>query len=386
MPYDRDTITQLRQKARADMVSAVTNGKQLPRFSILGVMADDAAGLANEQLGYLDWISKMAVPYTAEDEFLIAWAALKNVFLDPATQAICPSVQWLGINGTPLPAGTLVTRSDGVEYTTTADGIWSGSTVTAPIQAVADPTGLTGAFGNAPSGTVLTLAASIPGIQAAGATTAAITGGADLETLDSLRTRMLQKYQAPPQGGAIADYLEWAQAVPGVTRAWVMPQGLGNATVIVYVMFDETEAGNGGFPVGSNGVATNEPRGTTATGDQLAVANAIFPLQPIGPIVSVRSPANQALNVTTTGLSGLSTAAQAAVTAAIAAAIVRTAAVAGTYNADGTPNTGTIDVDDLEAAILATAGGVPFLVTSPSGNVTPAAGALCTPGTVTFST
>jgi uncharacterized phage protein gp47/JayE len=383
MPYDRDTLSQLRQKARADITSAVTGGKQLPRFSILGLMADDNAGLANEQLGYLDWISKMAVPYTAEDEFLIAWAALKGVFLEAAQQATCPSVQWTGTNGTPLPSGTLVTRSDGVEYTTTANGAWSGSTVTAPIEAMADPSGLTGAFGNAPSGTVLTLAASIPGIQASGATTAAITGGADLETLDSLRTRMLLKYQNPPQGGAIPDYIEWALAVPGVTRTWCMPNGLGNGTVIVYVMFDITEAGTGGFPVGSNGVATNETRGLDATGDQLAVANALFPLQPVGPIVSVYAPANHALNVTITGLFGL-TSIQAAVTAAVGGAINRTAKVAGSYNADGTINTGEIDVDDLQAAVLATAGGVPFLITSPTTNVTPAAGALCTPGTISY--
>jgi uncharacterized phage protein gp47/JayE len=384
MPYDRPTLTTLRNQARADVATNVTGGKQLPRFSVLGTLADEEAGFSVEQYGYLDWIAKQAVPFTATGEYLEGWAGLKGITREAATQAKCPTVVFSAVNGTLLPAGTLVVNPFGVEYTTDADATAASNIVTASVTAVADPLGLAGAFGNAASGTTMTLAASIGGIQSTGAATAAITGGSDLETDDQLRTRMLEKYGSIPQGGSIADYLGWAREVAGVTRAWVTPCGAGAGTVYVYVMLDIAESGSGGFPVGSDGVATSETRASAATGDQLAVANHIFPLQPVTALVYAKAPLNHAVDVTVTGLSGLSSAAKAAIRAAIGAAIVRTAAVAGSYNAHGTLNTGTIDVSDIEAAILSLAAGTPFLVTLPTTNVTPSAGYLCTPGTITI--
>ena len=59
-----------------------------------------------------------------------------------------------------------------------------------------------------------------------------VTGGTDAETDDQLRARILHRIQNPPMGGAQADYVTWALAVPGVTRAWAASeQGIGTMTV-----------------------------------------------------------------------------------------------------------------------------------------------------------
>ena len=87
-----------------------------------------------------------------------------------------------------------------------------------------------GAFTNCDPGTPISLAQPIAGINSGGLTVGFATGGADDETVDELRNRMLAKYRAPPQGGAASDYVLWALEVPGVTRAWCLPLGTGAGT------------------------------------------------------------------------------------------------------------------------------------------------------------
>ena len=54
---------------------------------------------------------------------------------------------------------------------------------------------------------------------------------------------------------------------------------------------------HGGFPQGTNGVAALETRDTAATGDQLAVANYLYPLRPVTPIVYARRAAGRGAGV-----------------------------------------------------------------------------------------
>jgi uncharacterized phage protein gp47/JayE len=221
------------------------------------------AGLAYSVYGYADWIARMGVPFTAEDEFLFAWAALIGIYPLDATAATGTA----GFTGNPevvLPAGTGLTRQDGTPYQTTADGTVDASgNVQAPMVAL-----VAGAFTNCDDGTPISIALPIGGINSGGVTIGPTVGGADQETNDALRTRMLAKYAAPPQGGSTADYIGWSREVPGCTRAWVAPQGYGPGSVVVYPMFDISEAEHGGFPQGTDGCAIEDTRGPTAAGDQ----------------------------------------------------------------------------------------------------------------------
>jgi uncharacterized phage protein gp47/JayE len=79
------------------------------------------------------------------------------------------------------------------------------------------------------------------------ATVIHLTGGTDTETDEQLRARILHRIQNPPMGGAAADYVTWALAVPGVTRAWAAPeQGVG--TITVRFLMDDLRADNDGWP------------------------------------------------------------------------------------------------------------------------------------------
>lgn len=370
MPYVRPTLTALRAQVAQDIAVALPGSDPLLRFSNLAISGVAQANLANLHYGYLDWIASQAVPFTATNEFLEGWAALKKVFRKSAAAA-SGSVTFLGANGALIPAGSGVVRGDGVAGTTQADAIIYAGSALASVIINADPYGATGAFGNMAAGVVMTLTQSIAGVQASGTVSTAFTGGADIETDDSLRSRMLLAYQNTPQGGDQADYVTWAQTVSGVTRAWCSPNSFGAGTVVMYVMFDVSESASSGFPQGANGVAAGEPRAAAATGDQLAVANAILPLQPVTALVYVVAPVAAPVNFT---ISGIVVAKRAAAQAAIADAFFRL----------GNPKGGSTPVALIWSAIATVSGVVDFIISVPSGDIANAAGTLPTVGVITF--
>lgn len=375
MPYSRPTLTELRSQSSADLAASLPGADPLLRFSNLRVLVTILAGMINLVFGYLDWISRMAVPFTAADEFLYAWGALKGVYPKAATTAGDTTIGGAGstsfsncIPGTPIPAGTVLVRGDQVNFVTTAlVNVAGDGTAVVPVKCT-----VTGATGNSPVATLLVLGSSIAGIQSNSFVSVAITGGADQESQDEFRSRMLQVYAAPPQGGAVADYIEWAEQVAGVTRAWCVPLAMGAGTVTVYFMMDDVRSAFGGFPQGSNGVATAETRAAPATGDQLLVANYIFPLRPVTALVYVSAPANSPTAFTIHGIADL--AVRAAISTAIDEVFLNSASPGGTVN-----------LLEIEAAIAAVPGSDGAVVTSPVANIVAPANSLSTRGAITWT-
>ncbi|HDR9093384.1 baseplate J/gp47 family protein [Burkholderia vietnamiensis] len=376
MPYLRPTLSELKAQVAADIQSGVPGTDPLLRFSSLGVIGRALGGLAQLQYGYTDYIAKQSNPFTAEDEYLEAWAALKGVYREPATQAGAATpgqIQFTAAPGTvnTIPVGAAVSRSDGVGYTTTTEGVAANGVVTVSAVANADPTGLTGAFGNCAVGTSMTLGVSIAGINSTGKVSAAFTGGADIEKDDSLRSRMLFAFQNPAQGGSGSDYVGWARDVPGVTRAWCNPVGFGAGTVVVYSMYDQAESGNNGFPVGSDGVAAGERRGVAATGDQLTVANWIYQLQPVTALVYSCAPIADPIDFTISGAANFTAAQKTAIATAISGIFMLYGSPVGTGNQNGV-----VELSYIDSAIAAITGTQGFVITSPLQNIVGTTGQL----------
>lgn len=369
MPFARPTLTQLRTTVAADIAASLVGSDPQLRFSNLKVMGTAQAGLAHLHYGYLDWIAKQAVPYTATGEYLEAWGALKGVYRKDAAAA-GGSVILLGEVGRTILAGAKVVRGDGETYVVQASvsiGVDGTATIVVIDQA-------TGAHGNCAAGTVMTLSMPVEGVQANGTAATAFTGGVDVELDDDLRLRVLDAYQSPAEGGNADDYVKWAKEVPGVTRAWVARNGFGAGTVVVYTMFDQANSAGGGFPVGSDGVATLENRSAVkATGDQLTVANAIFPKQPVTALVYSVAPIASPVNFTITGLSAANSATRAAILVAIADVMFR----------KGVPG-GTINLSDINSAIAAVPNTAGFVITVPAANIVATAGHLPTVGAISY--
>lgn len=381
MPYPTKTLSQLRAEIASDIASELPSTDPLLRFSNLQILGAALAGLVKGLYGYLGYIALQAVPYTATGEWLEAWAAVKGIFRNSAQQA-SGFINFFGVNGTFIPSGTRVVRGDGHEFKSTAD-VTIGDTVsgiggTTGI-AIADDSGLTGAWGNMVGGTYLNLEVAISGCNSRATAANTWTGGADLETDDSLRSRMLLAFQTTAHGGDEEDYIQWALAVAGVTRAWCVPHSQGPGTVGIFTMFDSSEAAFGGFPQGTNGVATNETRDTPATGDQLAVANYIFSRQPVTALVYSFAPVAFPINFTISNTSGWSAGVKSAVEAALDALFVADG------NIDDQGGTTLVPLSDINAAISGVAGTSGYVLNSPNANVTVPFADLPTRGTMTYN-
>jgi uncharacterized phage protein gp47/JayE len=370
MPFARPTLTALRTQAIEDITTSGVPGLDgLLRNAVLRVMAWVMAGFTYALYGFLDWIALQGVPFTATDEYLAAWGALVGVYPKDSTPAT-GAAQFTGQGAIIVQAGATLTRQDGTPYVSTADAAVHSDTliVTVPIVAAVN-----GAATNCPAGTPINLDAPPPGVNSGGFTTGNTTGGTDQETQAEFRSRMLARYALPPQGGAASDYIEWATSVPGCTRAWVEPQGYGAGSVVVFVMFDDVHHATGGFPNGADGAATRETRAPTATGDQLAVADFIWTVQPLPALVWVASPLRFPVNITLGALEPNTADIQAAITASIGDMLLVVGEVAGT-----------IFPSDIYAAIAATPGVDRFYLTSPTAPVVATAGMLPIPGVITY--
>ena len=115
-PFSRPTLTALRNQAIEDITSSGVPGLDgLLRNAVLRVLAWCMSGLAYSVYGYIDWVARQSVPFTATDEFLYAWAALVGIYQKDSSPA-SGFAQFAGTAGVFLPLGTALTRQDAVPY------------------------------------------------------------------------------------------------------------------------------------------------------------------------------------------------------------------------------------------------------------------------------
>ncbi|HHS9795611.1 TPA: baseplate J/gp47 family protein [Klebsiella quasipneumoniae subsp. similipneumoniae] len=379
MPFKRKTLSELRTENQQFMQAELEKVGALLRFGNLKVLADMDAGMAHLHYAYLDYIARQCTPFTSTDEWLAGWMALKQAYRKAATAARSPEAQIKGTSGRTLDAGAVINRADGYQYTTDA-GVTIGSSGTATVAVTAvlpdiaeDVTG-GGSLGNADAGTILTLDANVSGIESTVTLIQPATGGADIESEDEFRSRGLLAWQNPPQGGSDTDYKKWALEVPGVTRAWVKRRLNGAGTVGVYIMCDRNASG--GFPVGTDGISQLEDWGAVrATGDQLAVADHIYPLQTDTAIVFVCSPIKKVINIEISGIKNADSTTVQGIKDALTALFFDEA------NPDGS---GKVYLSDINGSIGGVSGTTGYILNSPMANITFAVGEIPVLGGVNF--
>ncbi|EPT4024148.1 baseplate J/gp47 family protein [Enterobacter roggenkampii] len=379
MPFKRKTLTELRDENRNFLQAELKNVGALLRFANLKVVADMDAGMAHLHYGYLDYIALQSNPFTATGENLAGWMALKRVYRKPASAAKSKDVKAVGSANRVIPAGTILNRGDGYQYTVDTEikiqdsGEGHGG-ITAVLPDVTDDVTGGGANGNADAGTVLTLDVNIAGVESQLTLIEAAIGGSDIEDEEAFRSRGLLSWQEPPQGGSDTDYKKWALEVSGVTRAWVKRRLNGAGTVGVYIMCDGNL--NDGFPVGTDGISQLEDWGSVkASGDQLSVADHIYPLQTDTAIVFVCSPIRKSIDFEIAGIKD----ADSTVVSNIKSAL--TTLFFDESNPDGT---GKIDLSDINKSISNVDGTKGYILKSPSSNITFSIGEIPLLGEVDF--
>lgn len=233
MPFARPTLAELITRVRGDLRGKLEIGGPLLRRAMADVLGAVWGGAVHTLYGYLDWLARQLFGDTAEREMLLRLAGLYGITPTPATFAT-GNVIATGTNGSPIPSNTILRLDAATSYRVTTGQVIAGGTATLPVVAV-----VAGAAANVPAGTSLTYESPIAGVAPSVTVDAAgIAGGVDEEGTEELRARYLMRLREAPEGGADHDYIAWALAVPGVTRAWVYPHELGLGTVVVRFVVD----------------------------------------------------------------------------------------------------------------------------------------------------
>lgn len=355
MPYERPGLSTLIERATGDIESRLTGADARLRRSNLNVMARVLSGGMNGLYGYLAWIAKQILPDKSDEDILVRHANiwLKNGRVS-ASFASGPALA-IGRDGATIDADTLWKRADGMMYLTEGEITISGGQALMTVVAVEE-----GQAGNAGAGTVLTLDSPIDGVNAIATVAAgALTGGADIEDVEALRSRLMDRIKKGEPIGSKSDYADWAKEVPGVTRAWCYVGEMGDGTVTVRFVRD-----NDASPIpDANEIATVQ-----AYIDELRPATAH--LFVVAPIADPLTPQIQ--------LSPNTAEARAAVEASLADLLLREA------EPEGGSGEGRVLLSHLREAISLSQGETDHVLLSPVADITPSIGHMVTLGAIAW--
>jgi uncharacterized phage protein gp47/JayE len=236
MPFNRPSITTVNERITGDIDTNVPDGQPRLRRSLFGILGKVITGTVHALYGYLQYQAQQILPDTSDEENFARHASLKKVIRKLAT-AGTGNIVITGNNAAVMEPGKQWQRSDGIFYEVNEEVVISAG------QAIVNLTATTpGANTNTAAGITFTLVETVDGIDSTAIVDGdGITGGADLESLESWRARYLDRIQKPPQGGNANDYVQWALEVPGVTRAWSYPLELGEGTITVRFVRDDED-------------------------------------------------------------------------------------------------------------------------------------------------
>ena len=362
MSYPTPTLAEIDARLQAELPASAET--EAMRRNLYEPLAAATAGAVYSLWGYVDWVARQIHPQDCDDQVLED--AFASFWLSSGRKAPSNASGTITVYGT---AGTGITQDarwtyGKHEYAPLAEVIMpdSGSVVMAVVCLTAGQTG------NVVSGAKLTLANPIAGIQQAAIVAApGITGGADIESYEALRQRVLDVRAAGGDTGKTADWERWALEVPGVTRAWCIPHFVGFGTTVVFfvrdgdedIFPDDQEVATTTAHLRDDGTPFGEVHGASPVRRVIDVTLSIVPDTPTN-----RTEAEEALRKSI---------------AIQAAPVDREKLKAGLTRGV------TIRRSHLTEALSAVSGEVDHTLTVPAGNVSCAPGELAVLGAVTWS-
>lgn len=122
-----------------------------------------------------------------------------------------------------LPSGTqLVSTDNGVTYITIGAVALNAATVQATVRAASDQAGGggSGAIGNLDPGAIISFANPLANVSRNTIVVSQAVTGANAESTEVYRQRIIDRFQKRPQGGAYADYEQWGEEVAGIVNVY----------------------------------------------------------------------------------------------------------------------------------------------------------------------
>ena len=122
-----------------------------------------------------------------------------------------------------LPSGTqLVNSGNGVTYITIGAVALDAALVQATVRAVSDQAGGGGAgvIGNLDPGAIVSFANPLANVDRNAVVDSQVVTGANAESTEAYRQRIIDRFQKRPQGGAYADYEQWGEEAAGIINVY----------------------------------------------------------------------------------------------------------------------------------------------------------------------
>jgi uncharacterized phage protein gp47/JayE len=241
LPIRRESLATIRPRIDGDANAGVAPASDdFVDVTTGGYFADVAQALAIEQERLWDFGST-EVPAVAF--ITTAWGRYLDMHGDvlgvPRKAAAFASViaHFTGTNGTQVGTNfqiaTLPTDpdQDPVVFQTTTSGTIAAGVLDLPVVAIE-----TGVAGNVPVGALSQFESATPTGLTAVTNLAPTAGGAEPESDQAYRARLLLEFGSTPGAGTIGDYQRWALAYPGVGAVAVEPVWAGDGSVRVVVL------------------------------------------------------------------------------------------------------------------------------------------------------
>lgn len=228
------TIQELTDNVVSQIEGKIAQDVPLLPKAFIRVLAKALAGVVALLYRYCGWILlQLFVAHASFQETfvlgrrlrpLVEWGRLIGVGDPrPATQAEMVIDVEVELQSGDLAGGSqLIFPASGVLYQVVSAVPLTASTVQATIRAVSDQDGGdgSGAIGNLEPGDVVQFANPLPNVARNATVVSVTTQGANAETEDAYRGRIIRRFQRRPQGGAYADYQAWGEEVPGILNVY----------------------------------------------------------------------------------------------------------------------------------------------------------------------
>lgn len=227
--YD-DILAQMKQRY------SELSGNEVPALSDIDLRMKTLAGEIYNDRVNLEFIKRQMFVSTACGEYLDLHASDRGLSRKPgvkATGRVSFLVSTPPESNITIPAGTVVATAGSTSYRflTDSDAVLETGRTSVEVGCTAEKVGIEG---NVSKRAVCVIVTNIPGIESV-VNGGVFTGGADEESDDNLRKRILDTYTAISNGTNKAYYKRLALSVPGVNSAGVRSLVRGRGTVDVYI-------------------------------------------------------------------------------------------------------------------------------------------------------
>ena len=230
------SLNDLKNRVFTDFISSFDNAITPVKKSFFDVLSNTIASVSRLQYIYLENVQKESfLNSCSEDRLLTYFSPLNNVTKKTATKSV-GTVTFTGVNASIIPINTKVTHNN-IEFVTTSAGTISNNSVDISVESVN-----AGILNNTLSNIQLFLNIPIEGVDTGLTSLNGITGAIDQETIDSLRTRIINKQATSKEIDSINYYKSIINEVNNVKSGFVSERIYGNGTIGITIL---TKSNNG---------------------------------------------------------------------------------------------------------------------------------------------